>query len=88
MTKDALPQGTACWPDRGREAMRDAAEAGFWHLAFALRAHLFHAPRHAFDMTAFAPEAREFCDAAEQRLYDACAAIGGRLHGDDRANNQ
>jgi hypothetical protein len=63
------------------EPLQAVAEAGFWYLAFALQAHMFRAPRKAFDMRAFAPEAQEFCNAAERRLYDACAAYAGVRHG-------
>jgi hypothetical protein len=62
-------------PEPGARPYRRLAESGFFFLAHILRAHCFRRPNHAFDMEAFAPEAREFLSEPGKRLYDACAAM-------------
>jgi hypothetical protein len=64
--------------EQERDAALKVAEAGYQYLAYTLQSHMFNQPSRPFDMSVFAPEAREFCNRSEQLLYDACAELARR----------
>lgn len=53
---------------------RTVAEQAYWLLAWSWQSHSLHAGK-PFDMTAFAPEARDMMNSCEQNLFDALAAL-------------
>jgi hypothetical protein len=56
------------------ESLRAIAYHAFWKLAWEWQSYMYEAPT-TFDMTMFAPEAREMMNSVDQKLYDALAAF-------------
>lgn len=75
-------EAIAAWNRRARdakaaglaEALQKVAEEAYWLLAWTWQAHIFSAGP-VLDMDAFAPEARNMMNKAEQDLFDALQAL-------------
>lgn len=60
--------------DQQMKPFRAAAEEAYWLMAYNWQSHLT-GPGKPFDMSIFAPEARDMMTKAEQDLFDALSEI-------------
>lgn len=70
---NAARRGRASERERSK-AFKGAAEEAYWLLAWTWQSHLT-GPGKPFDMSIFAPEARDMMTKAEQDLFDAMSEI-------------